>query len=139
MAHAGPSITITSLTNMLAFYFGSSTAIPALSEFCIFAGFCVLTLYLIVLSYFLCFIAWDAKRVAKRNKECCGLCCCKEETLCCCKGYFLSDKQKKWSGLIEDEKSKPDFVIDQVDTDDPKGESGKKVSNGDKLPISSSI
>ena len=124
---------------MLAFYFGSSTAIPALSEFCIFAGFCVLTLYLIVLSYFLCFIAWDAKRVAKRNKECCGLCCCKEETLCCCKGYFLSDKQKKWSGLIEDEKSKPDFVIDQVDTDDPKGESGKKLFKSDKLQITENI
>lgn len=92
MSHAGPSISITSFTNVLAFYFGSSTAIPALSDFCVFAGFCVLTLYLLVLTYFLCFIAWDVKRVAKRNKECCGLCCCKEDALCCCRGKFLSDK-----------------------------------------------
>ena len=128
MSHAGPSITITSATNMLAFYFGSSTAIPALSDFCVFAGFCVLSLYLIVLSYFLCFMAWDLKRVSNRGKECCGLCCCKEDTLCCCKGYFLSPKQKKWSGLdtnneetenlkdIKGEKIRHDFVIEQLDS-----------------------
>ena len=44
-----------------------------------------------------------------------------------------------WSGLIEDEKSKPDFVIDQVDTDDPKGESVKKLFKGDKLQITENI
>ena len=139
MSHAGPSITITSATNMLAFYFGSSTAIPALSDFCVFAGFCVLSLYLIVLTYFLCFVAWDLKRVAKNNRECCGLCCCKEDTLCCCRGYFLSPKQKRWSGLetaaddavelkdMKDDKIRHDFVIEQVDTPNQKIESPAKI------------
>ena len=143
MSHAGPSITITSATNMLAFYFGSSTAIPALSDFCVFAGFCVLSLYLIVLTYFLCFVAWDLKRVSKNNRECCGLCCCKEDTICCCRGYFLSPKQKRWSGLdtaaddavelkdMKGEKVRHDFVIEQLDTPNPKIESPYKVDDSE--------
>jgi hypothetical protein len=143
MSHAGPSITITSATNMLAFYFGSSTAIPALSDFCVFAGFCVLSLYLIVLTYFLCFVAWDLKRVSKNNRECCGLCCCKEDTICCCRGYFLSTKQKRWSGLdtaaddavelkdMKGEKVRHDFVIESLDTPNQKIESPYKVDDSE--------
>ena len=92
MIHAGPSVTITTFTNVLAFYFGSFTVIPALSDFCLFACFCVLTLYFAILTLFLCSIAWDLKRTSAHKKECCGLCCCKEDTVICCRGYFLTDK-----------------------------------------------
>lgn len=34
MRHAGPSITITSFTNALAFFFGSTTSLLALKSFC---------------------------------------------------------------------------------------------------------
>ena len=34
MRHAGPSISITSLTNALAFFFGSTTSLLALRSFC---------------------------------------------------------------------------------------------------------
>ena len=34
LKHAGPSITITSFTNALAFYFGSTTSLIALRSFC---------------------------------------------------------------------------------------------------------
>ena len=92
MIHAGPSITITTFTNALAFYFGSSTPIPALSDFCVFAAFCVLCLYGAVLTIFLCILAWDVKRQSARKRECCGCCCCKEDTIICCRGRFLTDK-----------------------------------------------
>ena len=99
MAHAGPSITITSFTNALAFFFGSTTNLPALSDFCIFACLCVLCLYLSVLTIFVSIIAFDTKRIDNKKGECCGLCCCREDTKICCKGYFLSDKQKDFSGI----------------------------------------
>ncbi|XP_078356273.1 patched-related protein 18-like [Oculina patagonica] len=38
LKHAGCSITITSLTDFLAFLIGSSTILPALRSFCIFAA-----------------------------------------------------------------------------------------------------
>ena len=46
--HAGPSITITSFTNALAFYFGSMTSLIAVRSFCIFATVCICMLYLTV-------------------------------------------------------------------------------------------
>ena len=52
MKHAGPSITITSLTNALAFYFGATTSLIALRSFCVFACTCVIMLYLTVLTVF---------------------------------------------------------------------------------------
>ena len=106
MAHAGPSITITSFTNALAFYFGSTTRLPALSDFCVFACLCVLCLYLAVLTIFVSIISFDTKRVSNRKGECCGLCCCTEDAKICCKGYFLSDKQKEHSGIPVNSKKK---------------------------------
>jgi len=92
MSHAGPSITITSFTNILAFYFGSTTKLPALSDFCVFACLCVLCLYLSVLTIFLPMVSWDTKRIEARKGECFGLCCCAEDSKICFKGSFLSDK-----------------------------------------------
>ena len=97
--HAGPSVTITTFTNALAFYFGTFTPIPALADFCLFACSCVCVLYGAVLTIFLCIMAWDTRRINNKRTECCGLCCCKEDTVICCHGRYLSHKQKQLSGL----------------------------------------
>ena len=98
LSHAGPSITITSFTNALAFYFGSTTSLIALRSFCLFACTCIFMLYLTVLTIFTPVIAWDTRRITAKKGDCCGCCCCKEDTWICCDGYFLSDKQKEFSG-----------------------------------------
>jgi hypothetical protein len=38
MKHAGVAITITSVTDLMAFGIGASTVLPALRSFCLFAG-----------------------------------------------------------------------------------------------------
>jgi len=53
------------------------------------------------LTIFLCIIAWDTKRISSKKTECCGLCCCKEDTAICCHGRYLSNKQKQLSGLAK--------------------------------------
>ena len=108
LRHAGPSITITSVTDALAFFLGSLTTIPALSSFCIFAGYCTIALYLSFLTVFLSWYISDLRRMHNRKGDCCGLCCCKEDALVCCKGYFLTKKQMQFSGGTTDATAEDD-------------------------------
>ena len=55
LQHAGPSITITSVTDAIAFFIGSISSLPALKGLCIFAGVCIFSLYFCILTIF---IAW---------------------------------------------------------------------------------
>lgn len=90
MQHAGPSITITSLTDAMAFFIGSTSSMLSIKAFCIFCGVTVIMLYLIVITIFLSVVVWDTHRVANRRRECCGLCCCREDSMLFCSGKFLT-------------------------------------------------
>lgn len=46
MKHAGVAVTITSVTDVLAFVIGASTVIPALGSFCVYAGLGIFFIYL---------------------------------------------------------------------------------------------
>ena len=106
MKHAGPSITITSLTNTLAFAFGGLNSLLALRSFCLFAAACVFMIYLIVMTVFLAVVVWDTERVGRKKGECCGLCMCKQDSIICCKGFFLSKKMIEYGTLSTDDESK---------------------------------
>ena len=90
LTHAGPSITITSVTDGLAFFIGSISTIPALSSFCFYAGFSVVMLYFSFITLFSCWFIEDMRRLHKRRGDCCGLCCCKDDSILFCRGRFLS-------------------------------------------------
>ena len=91
MRHAGPSITITSMTDALAFLAGSSSTLPGLSSFCTYSAICVLMLYSSVMTIFLSVLYWDTWRVSTRRRECCGLLFCKEDSTLFCQGKMLSN------------------------------------------------
>ena len=99
LKHAGPSITITSLTDAIAFFLGSLTTLPALNSFCMYAGFCTIALYISFVTIFSPFFLYDLRRMHKRKSDCCGLCCCKEDTIVCCQGYFLTKRQKEFAEI----------------------------------------
>ena len=92
LMNAGPSITITSLTNALAFYFGSMTSAEALISFCYFTSSCILMLYFTVMTVFLCVLVWDTRRVARKCPDCFCLCRCREISPLFCNGCCLSAK-----------------------------------------------
>ena len=81
---AGPSITITSLTDGIAFFLGSFTPLPGLQSYCMFCGFCVFMLYFSFLTIFAPLYLEDLRRLHRKKSDCCGLCCCKEDSLICC-------------------------------------------------------
>ena len=105
MSHAGPSITITSITDGIAFFIGSTSRVKVLKSFCMFCGCTVVMLYLCVITVFLCIVVWDTRRTTSKNKECFGLCCCKEDSAIFFKGRFLTPIQKKFS-LLEEKRPK---------------------------------
>ena len=90
MMHAGPSITITSFTDCVAFIIGARSSILALRAFGIYASVTVLMLYLSQVTIFLCLVAWDAKRVEYGVHECCYLCFCNEDSFLFCRGKYMT-------------------------------------------------
>lgn len=68
---AGASITITSLTDIIAFLVGGTTVLPSLKSFCIFAAFCILLTYIYVVTFFVAVLTLDEKRLMKNRNGCC--------------------------------------------------------------------
>ena len=66
MRHAGPTITITSLTNAFAFLAAISSTILAIQSFSFMAFACVIFLYLAVMTIFVPAACWDTVKVEKR-------------------------------------------------------------------------
>ena len=73
MKHAGVAITITTITDLLAFAIGASTVIPALASFCIYASLGLLFVYLYVITFFLAFFSYDQRRIEGLRDGC--ICC----------------------------------------------------------------
>lgn len=71
--YGGVSILITSVTDALAFLIGSSTVLPALSWFCVFAGIGVILCFIFQLTLFLPALALNAARAEDNRYDifCC--------------------------------------------------------------------
>ncbi|XP_033752702.1 patched domain-containing protein 3-like [Pecten maximus] len=74
MRTSGVAITITSLTDIIAFGVGASSVFPGVRNFCIYTGIAVLFCYLNFVTFFIACIAINERRVSA-NRHC--LLCCK--------------------------------------------------------------
>ena len=92
LIHAGPSITITSVTNALAFFVGSLSTLPALRSLCLFAAIIIIALYFSFLTIFSPWYVNDLRRMHAMKGDCFGLCFCKPDSVICCRSYFLTKK-----------------------------------------------
>ncbi|XP_063971830.1 protein patched homolog 1-like isoform X2 [Diachasmimorpha longicaudata] len=70
LEQSGMSITVTSLTNILAFAIGMTTAMPFLKSFCMFAAMGILFLFLFEITFFVSCLVLDERR-AQSNKDGC--------------------------------------------------------------------
>ena len=73
MSHAGVSITVTSVTDFVAFIISVSTSLPALASFCFYAATGILFLFLFQCIFFGAYVVIDARRQKQRRVDCC---CC---------------------------------------------------------------
>mmetsp|Transcript_23737 Transcript_23737/g.67064 ORF Transcript_23737/g.67064 Transcript_23737/m.67064 type:complete len:923 (-) Transcript_23737:74-2842(-) len=73
LARAGASITVTSLTDLVAFAISSSSALPALASFCAYAAISIFFLWLFASTFFTACLVLDERRQRDNRREC--LCC----------------------------------------------------------------
>ncbi|KAF6037774.1 PTCHD3 [Bugula neritina] len=71
MKHAGVSITVTSVTDFVAFAIGASTALPALKSFCIYAALGILFLFIMQSTFFVAWLTIDQRRQNASRDACC--------------------------------------------------------------------
>lgn len=71
LRHAGVSVTVTSITDFVAFGIGATTVLPSLQSFCIYAALGILALYFLQTVFFTACMCLDLKRLAARRDACC--------------------------------------------------------------------
>jgi len=67
----GAAISITTLTNVVAFGLGSAATIPAVSWFCVYAALAIMFDFIVQLTYFVALIMFDQKRIEANKYDCC--------------------------------------------------------------------
>ncbi|GAB1610707.1 patched domain-containing protein 3-like isoform X1 [Argonauta hians] len=87
MKHAGISITITTLSDILAFGIGATSAFPGLRSFCIYNCVGIFCIYFLVITLFISCISLDVRRVLD-----------KRDALFCCYKYS-NHKPNKFSEI----------------------------------------
>ena len=82
LAHAATSVTVTSLTDFVAFAISTSSALPALSSFCMYAAVTIAVLFGLQVTFFAASLALDEERQQLRHTDCCP--CCHAACVPCC-------------------------------------------------------
>ena len=73
MARAGASITVTSMTDLVAFGISSSSNLPALASFCAYAAVGIVFLWGFAATFFTATLVLDERRQRDNRREC--ICC----------------------------------------------------------------
>lgn len=86
MKTAGTSITLTSVTDAVAFALGTTTSFPALKYFCIYAAIGVVLDFFFQITFFCAALVWDEQRIMSKERDCfcCVMCYAKPDGNCKC-------------------------------------------------------
>jgi Niemann-Pick C1 protein len=73
MGHAGVAVSVTTFTDVIAFFVGSNTQLPGLESFCIYAAVSIFVIYCLQVTQFVAWFALDETRIADQRDGC--VCC----------------------------------------------------------------
>ena len=72
---SGMAVSVSSVTNIVAFSIGATTVIPALRSFCLYCSVGIMAIFIYTLTFFTACMVIDQKRIDERRDGC--LCCYK--------------------------------------------------------------
>ena len=70
LSYAGMAVSVTSVTNIVAFMLGATTVIPALRSFCLFCSIGILAIFIYTLTFFTACMVLDQRRIDERRDGC---------------------------------------------------------------------
>eukprot|EP00794_Sanderia_malayensis_P013962 gene13962-15419_t len=73
LSKVGATITMTTVTDCIAFFATMTSAFPAIRYFCSFAAVCITLEFLLQITLFVAFLSLDATRIHKSRNDCCPM------------------------------------------------------------------
>ena len=70
LSYAGMAVSVTSVTNIVAFMLGATTVIPALRSFCLFCSIGILAIFIYTLTFFTACMVLDQRRIDECRDGC---------------------------------------------------------------------
>lgn len=74
MSRTGATVTMTTLTDLVAFAVSTSTAFPAIRYFCIYAALAVTLSYAMMITFFVAAMTFDIRRIKAGRRDCLPVC-----------------------------------------------------------------
>ena len=74
MSNSGATITMTTLTDLVAFAVSTSTPFPAIRYFCMYAALSLTCAYLMIVTYFIAIMTFDIRRIKSGRRDCLPFC-----------------------------------------------------------------
>ncbi|XP_068751594.1 patched domain-containing protein 3-like isoform X1 [Montipora capricornis] len=74
MSKTGATITMTAVTDLVAFAVGTSTSFPAIRYFCTYAALAVTFSYVMMITFFVAAMSFDVRRIKAGRRDCLPLC-----------------------------------------------------------------
>ena len=65
MRHAGVAVSVTTFTDVIAFFVGTNTLLPGLQSFCVYAAVSIFTIYALQVTHF---VAWFSLGKSERER-----------------------------------------------------------------------
>ncbi|XP_078372535.1 patched domain-containing protein 3-like [Oculina patagonica] len=74
LKHSGATVTMTTMTDLVAFAVSTSTSFPAIRYFCIYAALTVTFSFLMIVTFFVAIMSYDVKRIKSGRRDCLPFC-----------------------------------------------------------------
>lgn len=74
MANAGPTITMTTMTDLVAFAVSTWSQLPSIQYFCLYAAMAIFFSYLMIITFFVAMMTLDVRRVKAGRRDCFPFC-----------------------------------------------------------------